>query len=192
MPQESDNAHELSTDSSAAIPARHATQSSSLAGKVSMLFGVGSQHSARPSSLSLTARLSSEEAPPPLPPRPHDSDQDLLHEIRSVVSDVDDSESGDYLFSIEKAKVTSLTENRPPMMLRIDDAEQLSYSKVFVSDLQEGLTAALHSNNCDRHARSRMAAALPDLLESYALLLTRRARTLFEKDIILFIRQTRT
>jgi hypothetical protein len=73
----------------------------------------------------------------------------------------------------------------------ITSEERSSFSKVFVSELKAGLEKFLHSKHCDRHARARMSAALPDLLKSYALLLARRARPGFENQTITFIRHRR-
>jgi hypothetical protein len=73
----------------------------------------------------------------------------------------------------------------------IKSEERSSYSKIFVSELKAGLDEFLHSERCDHHSRSRMSAALPDLLKSYALLLARRARPGFENETITFIRHTR-
>jgi hypothetical protein len=73
----------------------------------------------------------------------------------------------------------------------IKSEERSSYSKIFVSELKAGLDEFLHSERCDHHSRSRMSAALPDLLKSYALLLARRARPGFEKQTVTFIRHRR-
>ena len=126
-PQQIGKSHDLSANSPLVLPARHSSQSSSLSGKVSMLFGVGSQPNAQPSSSSLPGRFPSEETPPPLPPRPRVSDQEHIRETQSGATDENDSDSEYYLANIEKARVNSLAEDLLPRMRRrlTTDPEEL-------------------------------------------------------------------
>jgi hypothetical protein len=74
---------------------------------------------------------------------------------------------------------------------KLSAGDKTTLVDLLVTELRQGTEDVWRSKHCDRHARPQMSAALPHLLEAYALLLERRARPGLEKHATTFIRHQR-